>query len=110
LQRVLDAETPANRVAPPCPYFLPSEPDKPETACGGCQIHVLDRAAFKPVVTGVALIDEIRAAGPTDFSWRPPPYDTNTTRNRSTSWPVRPRYARQSMPACAPKNWRRSGR
>jgi uncharacterized protein YbbC (DUF1343 family) len=43
--------------------------------CGGCQIHVLDRAAFRPVLTGVALLAGIRAADPAGFAWRPPPYE-----------------------------------
>lgn len=55
--------------------FEPTFQKHAKKTCGGCQIHVLDRLAFKPVLTGVALIDEIRAAGPTDFSWRPPPYE-----------------------------------
>ena len=33
-------------------------------SCGGCQIHVLDRAAFRPVETGVALIAAFHAADP----------------------------------------------
>ena len=36
---------------------------------------MLDRAAFKPVLTGVALIDAIRAADPASFAWKPPPYE-----------------------------------
>ena len=55
--------------------FEPTFQKHARKTCGGCQIHVLDRAAFKPVLTGVALIDEIRAAGPNDFSWRRPPYE-----------------------------------
>lgn len=43
--------------------------------CGGCQIHVLDRRAFKPVLTGVALIDEFRREDPARFAWRRPPYE-----------------------------------
>jgi uncharacterized protein YbbC (DUF1343 family) len=42
--------------------------------CGGCQLHVLDRAAFRPVLTGVALIDACRAAD-AGFRWREPPYE-----------------------------------
>ena len=34
------------------------------TTCGGCQIHVLDRQAFRPVLTGVALIEAITARRP----------------------------------------------
>jgi len=43
--------------------------------CGGCQIHVVDRAAFPPVETGVALISAFRAADPERFRWRDPPYE-----------------------------------
>jgi len=55
--------------------FEPTFQKHAKKTCGGCQIHVLDRKAFKPVLTGVALIDEIRAAGPKDFAWRKPPYE-----------------------------------
>lgn len=43
--------------------------------CGGCQIHVTDRAVFRPVATGVAVIEELRRADPASFAWRPPPYE-----------------------------------
>src|SRR4029079_1631286 len=44
-------------------------------SCGGCQIHVRDRAAFRPVETGVALTAAFRAADPDAFRWRDPPYE-----------------------------------
>jgi len=43
--------------------------------CGGCQIHVLDRATFRPVETGVALTAGFRDTGPDRFAWRDPPYE-----------------------------------
>ncbi len=43
------------------------------TACGGCQIHVLDRERFRPVETAVALTAAFRAADPDRFRWRDPP-------------------------------------
>jgi uncharacterized protein YbbC (DUF1343 family) len=55
--------------------FEPTFQKHARTTCGGCQIHVLDRTAFKPVLTGVALIEAIRAAAPSQFSWRKPPYE-----------------------------------
>jgi len=55
--------------------FEPTFQKQAKQTCGGCQIHVLDRQAFKPVLTGVALIDAIKAAGPKDFAWRQPPYE-----------------------------------
>jgi uncharacterized protein YbbC (DUF1343 family) len=55
--------------------FEPTFHKHAKTACGGCQIHVLDRSAFKPVLTGVLLIEAFRAAGPDEFGWRQPPYE-----------------------------------
>ncbi|HEY7913460.1 MAG TPA: DUF1343 domain-containing protein [Blastocatellia bacterium] len=43
--------------------------------CGGLQIHVIDRAAFKPVLTGAAIISAIRELYPADFAWKEPPYE-----------------------------------
>jgi uncharacterized protein YbbC (DUF1343 family) len=55
--------------------FEPTFQKHARTTCGGCQIHVTDRRAFRPVLTGVALIDEVRAADPGSFAWRRPPYE-----------------------------------
>jgi uncharacterized protein YbbC (DUF1343 family) len=55
--------------------FEPTFQKHARTTCGGCQIHVTDRRAFRPVVTGVALIEAIRAQDPAAFAWRPPPYE-----------------------------------
>ena len=44
-------------------------------ACGGCQIHVTDRHAFRPVLTGVAVIAACREALGDRFGWREPPYE-----------------------------------
>ena len=38
--------------------------------CGGCQIHVTDRRAFRPVVTGVAIIQAFRRLAGSKFAWR----------------------------------------
>jgi uncharacterized protein YbbC (DUF1343 family) len=55
--------------------FEPTFQKHARTTCGGCQIHVLDRRAFRPVLTGVTLIETIRAEDPAAFSWRRPPYE-----------------------------------
>ena len=44
--------------------FEPTFHKHARSGCGGCQIHVLDRAAFRPVETGVALIAAFHAADP----------------------------------------------
>ncbi len=55
--------------------FEPTFQKHAKTTCGGCQLHVTDRVAFRPVETGVALIAAFRAADPGQFAWRPPPYE-----------------------------------
>ena len=71
--------TSLNRQSLPGVHFRPTvfEPTfhkHAHTGCGGCQIHVIDRDAFRPVETGVALVAACLAAGPGDFRWREPPY------------------------------------
>jgi uncharacterized protein YbbC (DUF1343 family) len=55
--------------------FEPTFQKHAKQPCGGCQIHVLDRHAFRPVATGVALIEMFRRFDPARFAWRPPPYE-----------------------------------
>jgi uncharacterized protein YbbC (DUF1343 family) len=55
--------------------FEPTFHKHARQSCGGCQIHVLDRDAFRPVLTGVALVAAFRAADPERFRWRDPPYE-----------------------------------
>jgi len=60
--------------------FEPTFQKHAKTACAGCQMHVLDRRVFKPVEAGVALIAAYRAADPTQFAWRQPPYEYEHTK------------------------------
>jgi uncharacterized protein YbbC (DUF1343 family) len=60
--------------------FEPTFHKHAKTACGGCQIHVLDRQRFRPVETGVALIEAFRACAPERFMWRDPPYEYEHTK------------------------------
>jgi uncharacterized protein YbbC (DUF1343 family) len=55
--------------------FQPTFQKHAQQTCGGCQIHVRDRDGFRPVLTGVALIDMFRRFDPNRFTWRPPPYE-----------------------------------
>lgn len=43
--------------------------------CGGSEIHVTDRSSFKPVLTAVAILRNIRLLYPDQFRWRLPPYE-----------------------------------
>ncbi|HET7342015.1 MAG TPA: DUF1343 domain-containing protein [Methylomirabilota bacterium] len=43
--------------------------------CGGVQIHVTDRARFRPFLSGLAIIAVARRLAPRAFRWRRPPYE-----------------------------------
>jgi uncharacterized protein YbbC (DUF1343 family) len=72
-----------NRLDLPGAFFRPAvfEPTfhkHAQQACGGCQIHVLDRRTFRPVETAVTLLVAFRAGGSGGdgrFAWRDPPYE-----------------------------------
>jgi uncharacterized protein YbbC (DUF1343 family) len=55
--------------------FVPTFQKHAGHTCGGCQIHVTDRLDFRPVLTGVALLQVFRRFDPSQFAWRPPPYE-----------------------------------
>jgi uncharacterized protein YbbC (DUF1343 family) len=56
-------------------YFEPTFHKFARETCGGCQFHVTDRAAFKPVLATAAMFHEFHAAAPDRFAWRQPPYE-----------------------------------
>jgi uncharacterized protein YbbC (DUF1343 family) len=60
--------------------FEPTFQKHATQACGGCQIHVLDRKTFRAVQTAIAVLVEIRGQNPATFDWRPPPYEYEHTR------------------------------
>ncbi len=63
--------------------FEPTFQKHARATCGGCQIHVTDRRAFRPVLTGVAVLAAIRAEAPASFAWRQPPYEYEHDK-----WPI----------------------
>jgi uncharacterized protein YbbC (DUF1343 family) len=60
--------------------FEPTFQKHARQACGGCQIHVLDRVACGVVAAAVAVLVEIRAQNPAKFEWRQPPYEYEMTK------------------------------
>lgn len=56
-------------------HFQPTFHKHAGELCGGLQIHVTDRVAFKPVITAVAVISAIRRLYPSQFEWKQPPYE-----------------------------------
>ena len=57
-------------------WFTPSFSKYAGQACGGVQVHVIDRAAFLPVRTGIAVLKALHDQHPKDFAFLPgdPPF------------------------------------
>jgi uncharacterized protein YbbC (DUF1343 family) len=64
-------------------FFEPTFQKHAKQTCGGCQVHVTDRAAFQPVGVAVELIAEFRRQNPGLFAWRQPPYEYEHDK-----WPI----------------------
>lgn len=56
-------------------HFQPTFQKWAGTMCGGIQIHVTDREAFEPFLTGIAVLSAACALYPKLFGWRNPPYE-----------------------------------
>lgn len=54
-------------------WFQPVTSKHQGARCGGLQLHVTDRESFRPVATGVHVIETARRLWPADFGWRVPP-------------------------------------
>ncbi|MDQ3799315.1 MAG: DUF1343 domain-containing protein [Acidobacteriota bacterium] len=61
--------------------FLPTFQKHADTGCGGVFIHVLDRQAFKPVMTGAAMVKTCFDLYGSEFKWKNPPYEYVFDRN-----------------------------
>lgn len=61
--------------------FLPTFQKHQGKVCGGAQLHVLDRLAFKPVLTGVAVLKAVLQFYSGEFCWKEPPYEYVFDRN-----------------------------
>ncbi len=56
-------------------HFQPTFQKWAGQMCGGVQIHVLDRNAYEPYLTGIAILSVAKALYPESFEWRKPPYE-----------------------------------
>lgn len=73
LARRLEAEAlPGVRFRPS--WFRPTFQKFAGVDCGGVQLHATDRAAFRPVRTGLAVLAALRALAP-GFAWRTETYE-----------------------------------
>ncbi len=55
--------------------FMPTFQKHAGRACGGVQVHVLEREEFRPVLTGVAVVKSCFDMYGEDFRWKEPPYE-----------------------------------
>ena len=55
--------------------FVPTFQKHGGQACGGVQIHVLDRQTFEPVITGIAIVKTAFDMYREHFRWKDPPYE-----------------------------------
>ena len=55
--------------------FLPTFQKHAGTTCGGVQIHVLERLALRPVITGLAVVKTCYDLYGEEFRWKEPPYE-----------------------------------
>jgi uncharacterized protein YbbC (DUF1343 family) len=56
-------------------FFEPTFHKHAKALCGGAQIHVTDRRAFRPLRTAVEMLDQFRREAPSRTIWRDPPYE-----------------------------------
>jgi uncharacterized protein YbbC (DUF1343 family) len=56
-------------------WFQPTFQKHAGRLCGGPQLHVVDRATFRPVRTGLAVLAALRAAAGDGFAWRTEEYE-----------------------------------
>lgn len=74
LARRLEAEAlPGVRFRPA--WFRPTFQKFAGVDCGGVQLHVTDRAAFRPVRTGLAVLAALKALAGDRFAWRTEEYE-----------------------------------
>lgn len=74
LVEAVSAEDVAGATLRPC-WFEPTFQKHAGATCGGVQIHVDDRRAFRSVRLAVALFRAMKDQAPDGFGWRPPPYE-----------------------------------
>lgn len=74
LVSIVSAEMGPGAQLRPC-YFEPTFQKHAGQLCGGAQLHVTDREAFRPVRTAVAILRACRDMAPRLFDWRSPPYE-----------------------------------
>jgi uncharacterized protein YbbC (DUF1343 family) len=63
-----------------CLSFQPTFHKYAGRVCRGIQQHVMDRRAYRPLKTALAVLKVLRRLWPEELVWRPPPYEYETVR------------------------------
>ncbi len=71
--RISDFRLPGVRLRPL--FFLPTFQKHAGRLCGGAQLHVTNRAEFKPFLTAAAILKAVYELYPRHFGWKKPPYE-----------------------------------
>jgi uncharacterized protein YbbC (DUF1343 family) len=61
-------------------FFEPTFHKHAQKPCGGCQVHVLDRAAYRSQRVAVEMLEEFKKEAPDAGLWRDPPYEYETVK------------------------------
>ena len=56
-------------------YFEPTFQKHAGQLCGGAQVHVTERDAFRPLLAATVVLAAVHALWPEEFRWRQPPYE-----------------------------------
>ncbi len=62
-------------------YFQPTFCEFAGQTCGGVQLHITDRSAIKPVITGIAMVKTVYDMYPDHFQWRQNAYEYEFDKN-----------------------------
>jgi uncharacterized protein YbbC (DUF1343 family) len=61
-------------------FFEPTFHKHAQQLCGGCQVHVTDRAAYRSLRVAVEMLEEFHKEAPGETLWRDPPYEYETVK------------------------------
>lgn len=61
-------------------FFEPTFHKHAQQLCGGSQVHVTDRAAYRSQRVAVEMLEEFRKEAPRETIWRDPPYEYETVK------------------------------
>jgi len=53
-------------------HFIPNASKHKDVPCHGCQLHITNHAAFRPVAAGVRMLATVKRMYPDEFEWLPP--------------------------------------